>query len=514
MSVKNSSGRLLLALVSGAVLSACSPSASTAVPPVEAGPNVLPMAAQAIAATPPAAAAPVQPLVSGLPDFSALVERYGPAVVNVRVEARPQGRTTQQQQPQLPPSMEEFLRRWGMPDMPRDPGERMPRRGEGSGFIVTPDGYVMTNAHVVQGASEVTVTMSDRREFEAKVVGYDERTDVAVLKIDAQNLPTVKIGDPSKLKPGQWVVAIGSPFGMQNSVTAGIVSATSRDLPYDGDQAPPPFIQTDAAVNPGNSGGPLFNLQGEVIGINSQIYSPSGGYVGLSFAIPIDIADNVRDQLVKTGKVTRSMIGVRIRGLTAADAESFKLDRPRGALVVEVDPEGPAGKAGIRPGDVILSVDGRSIESSSSLPTIVSSMAPGTPADLEVWREREGASRKVTVKVVELVTAQAQPASLDRGRQQRAEEPPTVEKTSLGFSVRPLTAEERKQLNTQGHLVVERTEGAAAGRLQPGDIIIGVAGTPVKSVAELEAKVKDAPRHVALHIQRGNSSDFITLRKQ
>src|SRR5690606_22741033 len=259
--------------------------------------------------------------------------------------------------------------------------------------------------------------------------------------VEGKDLPTVKIGDPSKLKPGQWVVAIGSPFGMQHSVTAGIVSATSRDLPYDGPLAPPPFIQTDAAVNPGNSGGPLFNLQGEVIGINSQIYSPSGGYVGLSFAIPIDIADNVRNQLVTSGRVTRSMMGVTISAVDAAKAEAFQLDRPRGALVETVDPNGPAAAAGIRQGDVILSVDGRPVESNSSLPTMISSMAPGTTTELEVWRE--GKPRKVSVKVVELVAGQAVPASLERGGRQAPQAPPSAEKISLGFSVRQLTNDER-----------------------------------------------------------------------
>src|SRR5690606_3442765 len=347
----------LLTLVSGAVLTACSPSASTAVPPVEAmAAAAVPVAAQAVA-TPPTAAAPVQPLVTGLPDFTALVERYGPAVVNVRVEERPAARSTQRA-PSTP--QEEFLRRSFGPAFPGTaPQERLPRRGEGSGFIVSTDGHILTNAHVVAGATDVTVTLSDRRELEAKVVGYDERTDVAVIKVEARNLPTVRIGDPSQLKPGQWVVAIGSPFGMQNSVTAGIVSATSRDLPQDGAV---PFIQTDAAVNPGNSGGPLFNLQGEVVGINSQIYSQNGGYMGLSFAIPIDIADNVREQLIKTGRVTRGRIGVGVQPVTSAAAVSLGLDRPRGALVNEVVSGEPAEKAGVQHSDIILSVGGRPIE--------------------------------------------------------------------------------------------------------------------------------------------------------
>ncbi len=512
MSVKNSSGRFVLALVSGAVLSACSPSASTAVPPVETvSPAMMAVAAQATA-TPPGVAAPAQPMVTGLPDFTALVERYGPAVVNVRVEERPASRSTQRR----PDSQEDLLRRFfgipGAPGAPDAPSERMPRRGEGSGFIVSPDGYVMTNAHVVGGAETVVVTLWDRREFEAKVVGYDERTDVAVIKIDATNLPTVRIGDPSQLKPGQWVVAIGSPFGMQNSVTAGIVSATSRDLPQDGPEPPPPFIQTDAAVNPGNSGGPLFNLQGEVIGINSQIYSQSGGYMGLSFAIPIDIADNVRDQLVKTGRVTRSMIGVEIASVSAALADSFGLDRPRGALVNNVSPGGPADKAGIRPGDVILAVDGRPVEANSSLPTMISTMTPGTETQLDIWREQK--LQKVSLRVVELVREGAIPASIGERRGGREQGPPAASETSLGLSVRPLTAEEREQTGTQGTLVIERVDGPAADQLRPGDIILDVAGTPVKTAAELESRIeRQSGRNVALRIERGGQVRYVAVRK-
>jgi serine protease Do len=513
MSVHNTSGRLLMALVGGAVLSACSPSASTAVPPVETvEPAMLSVAAQAVA-TPPAAAAPVQPLVTGLPDFTALVERYGPAVVNVRVDARPRNRPTQQRERGAPVNpLEEFLRRFGMPDFPSEPGERMPRRGEGSGFIVTPDGYIMTNAHVVQGADEVVVTLWDRREMEARVVGTDERTDVAVLKVDGQDLPTVKIGDPSRIKPGQWVVAIGSPFGMQNTVTAGIISATSRDLPFDGPEAPPPFIQTDAAINPGNSGGPLFNLQGEVIGINSQIYSQSGGYMGLAFAIPIDIADNVREQLIKNGRVVRSMIGVRIQTVRAAEAQAFGLDRPRGALVSEVSEGGPADKAGIRPGDIILSVDGRPVESNSSLPTMISTMSPGTETELEVWRD--GKLRKVKVRVVELVREGTVPASFEGGQGRGQNAPPAAKPAPLGLTVRELTEDERKQMQTQGWLVIERAEEPAATQgLRPGDIIVGVEGSPVKTVAELESRVRNK-KFVALLVQRGSTTQFVTIRKE
>jgi serine protease Do len=513
MSVNNTSGRLLMALVGGAFLSACSPSASTAVPPVEtadaATAAMLPTAAQAVA-TPPPVAAPVQPLVTGLPDFTALVERYGPAVVNVRVDTRPQARESDRRIPPGSP-LDDFLRRFGIPELPVDP-ERIPRRGEGSGFIVSSDGYIMTNAHVVEGADEVIVTLWDRRELEAKVVGLDKRTDVAVLKVEGQNLPTVKIGDPSKLKPGQWVVAIGSPFGMQNSVTAGIISATSRDLPFDGPEAPPPFIQTDAAINPGNSGGPLFNLQGEVIGINSQIYSQSGGYMGLSFAIPIDVADKVREQLIKNGRVVRSMIGVRIQNVRAAEAEAFGLDRPRGALVSDVSPGGPADKAGIRPGDIILSVDGRPVESNSSLPTMISTMVPGTETELEVWRD--GKLRKVKLRVVELVSEGTVPTSLESRQGRGQSSPPSAQQVPLGLTVRELTEQERTQMNTQGYLVVERVAEPASQYLRPGDVIIGVAGVPVKTVAELESRINSARRNVALLVQRDDSTQFVTIQKR
>jgi serine protease Do len=509
------SGRFLLALVSGVALSACSPKASTAVPPVEsAAPEaavMLPVAAQAIA-TPPASAAPVQPLVTGLPDFTALVERYGPAVVNVRVDERPQAREAQQRRQQPPDSAEEFFRRFGIPDFPGfeiDPREQTPRRGEGSGFIVSPDGYIMTNAHVVMGASEVVVTLSDRRELDARVVGFDETTDVAVIKVEGSDLPAVKLGDSSKLKPGQWVVAIGSPFGMQNSVTAGIVSATSRDLQQD---TYVPFIQTDAAVNPGNSGGPLFNLQGEVVGINSQIYSQNGGYMGLSFAIPIDIADNVRNQLVKTGKFTRSRIGVEIQTLNAASAEAWGLDRPRGALVNSVVSGDPADKAGIRPGDIILSVNGKPVEGNNSLASMISVLSPGSAVEMEIWREK-----KLRTLTANVAAWQDEEASVRPVRRETPNAPPAASgPTVLGMSLRPLTAAERRDASARGVLVVEQVDGAAAtAGIEPGDIVVDVAGTPVRSVAELEAAIKASTgRHVPLGIQRGEATRYVTVRKE
>ncbi len=489
MSVESRSGRFFLAVLGGVVLSACSPRASTAVPPV-------------LAAAPPAAAAPVAPLVTGLPDFTGLVERYGPAVVNVKVTERPRARPSSEQiDPNDPFS--EFFRRFGVPNGGQR-GTPQPQRGEGSGFIVSPDGYIMTNAHVVRGATDLIVKLTDRREYPAKVIGFDERTDVAVIKIEGKDLPTVRLGDPASLKPGQWVVAIGSPFGMENSVTAGIVSATSRNLPND---AYVPFIQTDVAVNPGNSGGPLFNLNGEVVGINSQIYSQSGGYMGLSFAIPIDMANDVRQQLVSNGRVTRSIINVNIEPVDAGWAEAFGLDRPRGALVQRVGKGGPAERAGIRPGDVILSVDGRPVESDTALPSMISAVKPGGTVELEVWSDKK--LRKVSVRVEEMKEDGATAANL-QGRGGAAAEP-----TSLGLSVRPLNAQERQQVETEGSLVVEEVSGAAeVAGVQPGDIILGVSGVRVKTPAELAAAVARSGRVVPLRIQRGEDETFVAIRKE
>jgi serine protease Do len=497
MSVHRFSGKFFITVLSGVVLSACSPSASTAVPPVFAG-------APPPTAEPPAAAQPVAPLVTGLPDFTALVDHYGPAVVNVKVNQSRRAQPVRDSEESGPRSpLEDFLRQFGMPNMPRGGGQQPPARGEGSGFIVSADGYIMTNAHVVRGASDLVVKLTDRREFPAKLVGLDDRTDVAVIKIEGKDLPTVRIGDPNKLKPGQWVVAIGSPFGMENSVTAGIVSATSRDLPNEQNV---PFIQTDVAVNPGNSGGPLFNLSGEVVGINSQIYSQSGGYMGLSFAIPIDMANDVREQLVKSGRVTRGKIGVGIQPMDADLAESFGLDRPHGALVRDVEAGGPAEKAGIKGGDIILSVDGKPVNGDSALPAMISAIRPGSTTELEIWSDRK--LRKVTAKIVEMkeagATSEAAPV---RGGGSAAEP------AALGLSVRPLTTDEKVQVETSGTLVVENVTGAAeAAGIRPGDVILGVGGVRVKTTAELQAAIKRAGRVVALLVQREDSQVYLTIR--
>jgi serine protease Do len=496
MSVDRCSGKFFLALLGGVVLSACSPSASTAVPPVFAA---------APTAAPPANAAPVAPLVSGLPDFTGLVERYGPAVVNVKVNQKPRAMPSRSapQDPDSDNPLNDFLRQFGFPNAPRGQ-QPLPQRGEGSGFIVSADGYILTNAHVVRDATDITVKLTDRREFPAKLIGLDDRTDVAVIKIDGKDLPTVRIGDPSKLKPGQWVVAIGSPFGMENSVTAGIVSATSRDLP---DEQYVPFIQTDVAVNPGNSGGPLFNLSGEVVGINSQIYSQSGGYMGLSFAIPIDMANDVREQLLKHGHVTRGKIGVGIRGIDADLAEAFGLDRPRGALVDEVYKGDPADKAGIRQGDIILSVDGKPVESNTALPAMISSIHPGNSTELEIWSDRK--LKKVSVKVVEL----KDDATTSQDVQGKGGSNGKAEPAALGLSVRPLTPDEKRDSDTQGTLVVDDVDSPAADAgVRPGDIIVGVGGIKVRTLAELQAAIKRSGSVVPLLIQRGDRQVFLAIR--
>ena len=365
---------------------------------------------------------------------------------------------------------------------------------------MTPDGYILTNAHVVDGATDVTVRLTDRREFTAKVIGSDKRTDVAVIKIDAKGLPTVKIGDPSKLRPGEWVVAIGSPFGFDNSVTAGIVSGISRSLPDDNYV---PFIQTDVAVNPGNSGGPLFNLAGEVVGINSQIYSRTGGFMGLSFAIPIDIARSVEGQLVKTGRVSRGRIGVTVQEVNAQFAESFGLDRPRGALVGSVEEGGPGDKGGLKPGDVILSVNGQDVERSSQLPGIIANTRPGSEAKLEVWRDK--ATKHLTVKVAELDEPMQKVAMRGDGDSDNY--------SKLGIAVRPLDPREKAQADTRGNLVIEDVDGPAAlAGLQPGDIILGVNGKSVDSVRDLQTEIRKSGKAVALRIERNNTEIFVPVR--
>jgi serine protease Do len=373
----------------------------------------------------------------------------------------------------------------------------VPRTGLGSGFIVDQAGIILTNAHVVEGADEVRVKLPDRREFKGKVVGIDTTTDVAVVKIDATGLPAVKIGEPSKVRVGEWVLAIGSPFGFENTVTAGIVSATSRSLP-EGSYVP--FIQTDAAVNPGNSGGPLFNMRGEVIGINSQIYSRSGGFQGIAFAIPIDAAMVVEKQLLATGKVERGRLGVGVQEVNASLARSFGLDRPRGALVAQVEPGSPAQEAGLKPGDVILGFDGKPIDTSSQLPPLVAQMKPGAKARLDVWRA--GKQSELTVAV----------GAMQQEKTAKAEQGAPLKGGKLGLAVRPLTPQERSEAGISQGLVVEQVGGPAArAGIQPGDVITAVNGTPVKSVQDLRSAADKAKDGIALLVRRGDQSIFVPI---
>ena len=490
-------------------LTACSPQASTAADGRGNQEAAAPPLAQAAPRSAPAASSPAAEMpragLSGrvLPDFAGLVDRFGPAVVNVSVVGKRQ--TIAGLGGGLSPDdpFYEFFRRFGIPAPGQGPRGQAPApRGEGSGFIVSPDGYILTNAHVVEAADEVTVRMTDRREYSAKVVGLDKRTDVAVLKIEGKDLPVVKLGDPARLRAGEWVIAIGSPFGFDNSVTAGVVSATSRSLPGE-DSNYVPFIQTDVAVNPGNSGGPLFNLDGEVVGINSQIYSRTGGYMGLSFAIPIDLASDIKEQLIKTGKVSRGRIGVSIQEVNAQFAESFGLDRPRGALVGSVENGGPADKGGVKAGDIILSANGRTIERSSELPAIIAAVRPGTETALEVWRDR--GVRKLSVKVGELAETS------ERVAQSRSEGGSSENR--LGLAVRELTPVEQRQAETRGSLLVEQSDGPAADAgIQSGDVILGVNGRNVKSLKELREATEKAGKTVALLIQRQDAQIFVPLR--
>ncbi len=374
---------------------------------------------------------------------------------------------------------------------------RGPTRGVGSGFIISSDGVILTNAHVVDGADEVVVKLTDRREFKAKVLGTDKTTDIAAIKIDAKNLPVVKIGDPSQTRVGEWVVAIGEPYGFENTVTAGIVSAKARALPQD---SYVPFIQTDAAVNPGNSGGPLFNLKGEVIGVNSQIFSHSGGFQGLAFAVPIDLAVKVGDQLAKNGKVEHGRLGVTIQEVTQALAQNFGLKSPNGALVSSVQKDSPAAKAGIEPGDVIVKFNGKEINSSADLPPQVASMQPNTQATLEISRDGKTREVPVTVGAIDDKTVIATADKADLG------------KARLGIAVRPLSPEEMRASELPSGLVVQDVAGAAArAGIRAGDVIVAVNNTPVKSTAQLKELVAKSGKTVALLIQRDDARIFVPV---
>src|SRR5438093_1052079 len=447
-----------------------------------------------------------------LPDFTRLVEEQGSAVVNISTT---QAVRRTSALPQIPgmedDEIQEFFRRFiprQQPGVPGPgPGPRSESRSLGSGFILSADGYIMTNAHVLEGADEINVRFTDKREFKAKVIGADKRTDVALIKIEASGLPAVRFGDPGKLKVGEWVVAIGAPFGFEHTVTAGIVSAKGRSLPQENFV---PFIQTDVAINPGNSGGPLFNMRGEVVGINSQIYSRTGGFMGLSFAIPIDVAMEVQSQLRQFGRVARGRIGVVIQEVSKELAESFGLSRPAGALVNQVEKGGPAEKAGVETGDIILKFDGKSVSNSSELPSIVGSTKPGNKATVEVWRK--GVSREITVTVGEL------PEDRVASRSERRGKPPEQAANRLGFAVVDLTAEQKRDLKLGGGVIVEEVRNNRRADVRAGDVITAVTSkgqtTEVRSAEQFNQLLAQLERNttLTLHVRRGESSLFVTVK--
>jgi len=455
---------------------------------------------------------------AALPDFTDLVDKVGPAVVNIRTTER--SKMGAQGNGGLPPGMDdpemqEFFRRFfGVPiprqqpetprgrrQAPQQQEEEVPR-GVGSGFIISPDGYVLTNAHVVEGADEVYVTLTDKREYKAKIIGVDKRTDVALVKIEGSNLPRLTFGDSNKLRVGEWVIAIGSPFGLDNTVTAGIISAKARDT---GDYLP--LIQTDVAVNPGNSGGPLINMRGEVIGINSQIYSRSGGYMGISFAVPIDEAIRVSEQLKTTGRVTRGRIGVQIGEVTKDVADSLGLPKANGALVQRVEQGGPAEKGGIEAGDIIVKFNGAPIEKSSDLPRMVGNTKPGARSTVTVWRK--GAARDLTVNIGEMEPD-------NKVAKEEAKKPkPEQAVNTLGLAVTDLTEAQKRELKIDGGAVIENAEGAAArAGLRPGDIVLRINNTDVKDGKQFNALVSklEPKKTVLLLVRRGEASQFVTIK--
>ena len=461
-------------------------------------------------------AAPAAAQTRMLPDFTDLVEQVGPSVVNIRtlerVTARPSSGSGNNPGDE---EMQELFRRFfgiPLPNVPNTPRQQRPNRpqpeeeqprGVGSGFVLTADGFIMTNAHVVDGADQVVVTLPDKREFKARIVGLDKRTDVAVVKIEATGLPAVRIGDVSRLKVGEWVMAIGSPFGLDNTVTAGIVSAKQRDT---GDYLP--FIQTDVAINPGNSGGPLINMRGEVVGINSQIYSRSGGFMGISFAIPIDEAVRVSEQLRASGRVQRGRLGVQIDQVSKEVAESLGLSRAQGALVRGVEAGSPAEKAGLEAGDIILKFDGKSIEKSADLPRLVGNTRPGTRSSLTVWRR--GAQRDLTIVVGEFEPEKT--AAKGAAPEKAA---PTVAVSPLGLTLSDLTDAQKRELKVRGGVRIEAaTEASARAGLREGDVILALANTEVASVKEFEAVLsrQDKSKPVTVLFRRGEWAQYTLIR--
>jgi serine protease Do len=465
------------------------------------GAGLLYAAPASAAAAAPVVAAPVM----GLPDFADLVEKVGPAVVNIRTTER----VRLGQNGQGDEEMQEFLRRFfgqGAPRGRRGGGGAQPQeeiqRGVGSGFIISPDGYMLTNAHVVEGADEVTVTLTDRREFKAKVLGADSRSDVALLKVDATNLPTLRLGDSNKIRVGEWVIAIGSPFNLENSVTAGIISAKARDT---GEYLP--LIQSDVAVNPGNSGGPLINMRGEVIGINSQIATLSGAYNGISFAVPIQEAIRVSDQLKKTGHVTRGRLGVQISEVTRDVAQALGLPKAHGAEVAMVEPGGPAEQAGVKVGDIILKFNGQNIETTRDLPRLVGEAKVGSHATVTVWRR--GQQQDLPVTIVELQDEKAANAK------QAPKKTPQGEANALGLRVTDVTPAQRRELKVEGGVLVEGAEGrAATSGILPGDLILQVDNVEIKNVAQFNALVAklDPKKTVAVLVRRENVTQYLVIK--
>jgi serine protease Do len=454
-----------------------------------------------------ATVAPVAPIAAQtvVPNYRAIVAQAGPAVVGVTVEGTHRATAAERQQA-LPPGAEndpffQFFR--GLPGFadPRRGGgggsPSQPFKGQGSGFIISSDGLILTNAHVVREAKDVTVKLSDRREFAAKVVGSDPATDIAVLRIDAKGLTAVRLGDPKQLEVGDPVLAIGSPYGFEQTATQGIVSAKGRSLPGD---AVVPFIQTDAAVNPGNSGGPLFDGSGAVVGINAQIYSQTGGYQGLSFAIPIDVALKVKDQIVATGKVSHARLGVVIQDLNQSLAESFGLKRADGALVSRVSPKSAAAEAGLKAGDVILAVNGEPIERSGALSSRIGMASPGERVKLKVWRDQS--AREIEAKL----------GGAEEDREAAADSSPEAQGAQLGLAMRALTPQERRQVGIEQGLVIEQVSGAAArAGIEEGDVLIAVNGKPVSSVEQVRGVLKGKPKSVALLVERDGERIFVPV---
>lgn len=442
-----------------------------------------------------------------LPDFTELAEKQGPAVVNISITSVVHG--TGIGFPGMPndENLQEFLRRFGIPGMPgmpgQDGGQDYKSQSLGSGFIISADGYILTNAHVVNEADEVLVKLYDKREFKAKIIGADKRTDVALIKIEATGLPKVTIGDPNALKVGEWVAAIGSPFGLENTMTAGIVSAKGRALPQENYV---PFIQTDVAINPGNSGGPLFNLRGEVVGVNSQIYSKSGGSMGLSFSIPIDVAIDISNQLKANGRIARGWLGIGIQEVTKELAESFGLKQTNGALIAGVEKNSPADKGGLEAGDIILKFDGKPITTSSDLPRVVAATKPGKVVPVEVVRK--GANKTLQLGVGEMPNEQGEAPAVSK-------EPVKPEANKVGLTLRELTPQQKKKLNGKnGLLVVESSGAAAQAGIRRGDVILGLNNNESQSVDLFNKQINAVPsgKTIAVLVQRGENTLYVPIK--